>query len=128
MITLFKRIGKRNNALNHSSLQQSNAKKKHSRFCTTTIIYNETEVPVAYICFEESNVAGLFLIKGILGFISVIFILFTLYIYKIIPSLRDTQVRREERARINRNVTYPLQNFIQLTRQGTISSQLKFNN
>lgn len=45
------------------------------------------------VCFEDDSNDGVsfFLIKGILMFVSVFFLLITLYIYFLIPDMRETQ-------------------------------------
>lgn len=68
------------------------------RYCTTNFLPKGSNVSrkVAFVCFDtievfEQNMM-LFVFKGILAIISVVFIIATLYVYWLIPDLRDTQV------------------------------------
>lgn len=67
------------------------------RYCVTNFLPSGGNVTrkVALICFEGptyETYLTLFLIKGCMAFISVIFIIATLYVYWLIPDLRETQV------------------------------------
>lgn len=64
----------------------------HCRFCHLNKLHdhnNGTSV-VALVCFEESKQHTMFLLKGSLSLISVLFILATLYAYYLIVDLRET--------------------------------------
>lgn len=66
-----------------------------SKFCTTNfqpIGTNESR-EIALVCFDQSydTVMALFFLKGFLALVSVVFILATLYVYWLIPDLRETQ-------------------------------------
>lgn len=66
---------------------------RNSSYCIGEMVYeNGTLHEVAMLCFQEAGQETSIFIKGILAFISVAFICATLYVYKIIPQLRDTQV------------------------------------
>lgn len=66
------------------------------RHCETNFMppnFNETR-KIAMVCFEidYEDIITLFMVKGILAFISVAFLIMTLYVYWILPDLRETQV------------------------------------
>lgn len=65
-------------------------------FCTTNLLVPGSNATrkVAMVCFTDDykNILLLFLVKGILAFTSVIFLAMTLYVYWILPELRETQV------------------------------------
>lgn len=68
-------------------------------FCTSEMVVqnhlNVTTTPIALICFEpaEQSYYSMFIFKGCLALISVVFLIVTLYVYWLIPELRETQVR-----------------------------------
>lgn len=64
------------------------------RYCSGTLVEGTENQPVFLVCFnaedQQPNVS-LFFSKGIMMLISVFFLAATLYIYFIIPDLRETQ-------------------------------------
>lgn len=68
------------------------------RFCVGKITKEDVNKTRngALICFPSAQIASikelLFVVKAIIGFISVVFLILTLYVYYIIPDLRETQV------------------------------------
>lgn len=65
----------------------------HFRYCLTSLQDNTSTKDVAFICFDDTHDSSndLFMIRGFLSFVSVFFLCLTLYIYAIIPDLRETQ-------------------------------------
>lgn len=67
------------------------------RFCLTNYTTENGTRPIAFVCFESAETfeaeAQMFVIKGIMLLISVIFLMATLYVYKMIPDMRETQVK-----------------------------------
>lgn len=66
------------------------------RYCIGNHFDNETEEidEITLICFDEEQMAAenfKFFMKGILIMVSVIFLLITLYVYWLLPELRETQ-------------------------------------
>lgn len=73
-------------------MNSSNSLVEPDSYCIGEMVYeNGTLHEVAMLCFQEAGQETSIFIKGILAFISVAFICATLYVYKIIPQLRDTQ-------------------------------------
>lgn len=63
------------------------------RYCLTTVTSRNSTRDVAFICFDEAieEANDIFYVRGSLSLLSVFFLCLTLYIYAIIPSLRETQ-------------------------------------
>lgn len=67
---------------------------KHHRFCLSNLRddINGDKHEVVLICFEEDkHYMTIFMIKGTLALVSVLFVAATLYVYYLIPQLRETQ-------------------------------------
>ncbi|XP_055588437.1 probable G-protein coupled receptor Mth-like 3 [Uranotaenia lowii] len=65
-----------------------------SEYCGTTLLENEELHPVFLVCFNNDGYAShlqFYFGKGIMMLVSVLFLAVTLYIYFIIPDLRETQ-------------------------------------
>lgn len=65
-------------------------------FCSATMVDTDGAQPVFIVCFNGDAYASsltFFFSKGIMMLVSVLFLAFTLYIYYLIPDLRETQDR-----------------------------------
>jgi hypothetical protein len=65
------------------------------RYCLTNIkAENDTLRQVAMACFGEEPIPAWVMheVQGVLVFISVFFICLTLFVYQLLPDLRETQV------------------------------------
>lgn len=77
-------------------LQNGDTLHENNQFCHAWIpdAENDSQLhQVALVCFEEisDSYHTLFLVKGVLAMVSVLFLLATLYVYYLIPDLRETQ-------------------------------------
>ncbi|XP_065084458.1 probable G-protein coupled receptor Mth-like 1 [Ochlerotatus camptorhynchus] len=74
-------------------VEENNEIEKWENYCFGTLLDGTDSQPVLMVCFNPEDQPNLsaFLSKGIMMLVSVFFLAMTLYIYFIIPDLRETQ-------------------------------------